>query len=190
MDDKARSFADLTVAEFLDALAARRPAPSAGAAIGVSLAMAAALAAMVARYSGSGFADLAEQADGLRHQAIALADADSAAYAEVLRARAAPAGRPARTGLVSEAMKSATEVPCALARLGVEVMALCVRLALEGNPNLTGDARTAAFQASSAVTSATDLVRINTRSEPGLADLLHQASRDREKSLRLRDSLE
>lgn len=189
MAGDARGYADLTVTEFLDALAARRSAPSAGAALGVSLATAAALAAMVARFSEPQFAELAEQADRLRHRSTALADADAAAYADVLRARAVPRDEPSRASLVTEAMKVATEVPCELARVAVEVMDLAVRLALEGNPNLVGDARTAAFQASSVTTCAADLVRLNTRSEPWLVGLLHQASRHHNRSSDLWDRL-
>lgn len=189
MGGDAHSYADLTVRAFLDALATRQPAPSAGAALGVSLATAAALTAMAARYAAPEFIGLADVADGLRHRSIALADADATAYAEVLRTRALPGDEPTRTTLITQAMKVATEIPCDLARMGVEVMDLAVRLAHEGNPNLVGDARAAAFQAASVTTSAADLVRINTRTEPSLRGLLHEASRHHKQSLDLCDRL-
>lgn len=83
----AERYADLTVAGFLDALAARRPAPSGGAAAALTVASAAALTAMAARFARSAeLTGLAGPADELRARLLRLADADAAAYAEVLAA--------------------------------------------------------------------------------------------------------
>ncbi|WP_051580976.1 cyclodeaminase/cyclohydrolase family protein [Pseudonocardia acaciae] len=150
-------YGDVTVGEFLGELAARRPAPSGGAAAALTLAMAAGLTAMAARFSRSDeLAALAGRADELRARALALADADAAAYAEVL---AAGRDRTAR----GEAMRAATEVPLEMARHGAEVAKLAARLAAEGNQNLAGDARTAVLLAEAGVRAAAELVGINVR---------------------------
>ncbi|MBO0873939.1 MAG: cyclodeaminase/cyclohydrolase family protein [Pseudonocardia sp.] len=150
-------YADATVGGFLEALAARRPAPSGGAAAALTLAMAAALTAMAARFSRSDeLAGLSEPADELRARLLELADADAAVYAEVL---AAGRDRAAR----AEAWRAATEVPLEMARRGAEVAVLAARLAAEGNQNLVGDARAAVLLAEAGVRAAAELVGINVR---------------------------
>src|SRR4051812_6709489 len=90
---------------FLSAVAARTPAPGGGAAAGVTCALAAALAAMAARFAGAD--PDAERADGLRAQALALADADAAAFAPVLAILREPAGAPGRADRLRAAQAGA-----------------------------------------------------------------------------------
>jgi formiminotetrahydrofolate cyclodeaminase len=150
-------YGDATVGGFLESLAARRPAPSGGAAAALTLAMAAALTAMAARFARSAELNaLAGPADELRARLIELADADAEVSADVL---AAGRDRAAR----AEAMRAATEVPLEMARRGAEVAGLAARLAAEGNQNLAGDARAAVLLAEAGVRAAAELVGINVR---------------------------
>jgi len=93
-----RSFREYTLEEYLAAVAARRPAPSGGAAAAVTVAAAAGLVAMVARYSAAmpGASELVAEADAVRGQVLADADADAAAYAEVFAAYRLPRTDPSR----------------------------------------------------------------------------------------------
>src|SRR6516164_4256780 len=87
---------DDTIAAYLDRLAARVPAPGGGAAAALHAAQAAALLAMVARYSDGERYDaemmnrIAAEADVLREDALALAEADTAAFAAVAEAYKLP----------------------------------------------------------------------------------------------------
>lgn len=152
----SESYGEQTVADFLRALAARQPAPSGGAVAALTVAAAAALAAMAARFARAEvLVALAERADELRARALELADADAAAYAEVLAA-AGPERKRA-------AWRAAAQVPLDIAGIGVEVVELAGRLVADGNPNLVGDARTAVLLAEAAARAAAELVEINTQ---------------------------
>src|SRR6266545_2325076 len=80
---------DDTIAAFLDQLAARVPAPGGGATAALHAAQAAALLAMVARYSDGPRYDaglmnrIVAEADELREDALALAEADAKAFGAV-----------------------------------------------------------------------------------------------------------
>src|SRR5208337_1608442 len=87
---------DDTIAAFLDQLAARVPAPGGGATAALHAAQAAALLAMVARYSTGPRYDaelinrIVTEADELREDALALAEADADAFSAVARAYQLP----------------------------------------------------------------------------------------------------
>src|SRR6266481_2620226 len=87
---------DDTIAAFLDQLAARVPAPGGGATAALHAAQAAALLAMVARYSDGPRYDaelmnrIVNEADALREDALVLADADAAAFGAVAQAYRLP----------------------------------------------------------------------------------------------------
>jgi formiminotetrahydrofolate cyclodeaminase len=156
-------FAELTVAGFAEAVAAREPAPSGGAVAAVTVAGAAGLVAMAARFSGAldGAGDIATAADGLRTDVLALADADAEAYGAVLAAYRLPADRPGRRQEIRSALGGAATVPLRIAASGARVAALAADLATRGNPNLAGDAHTAVLLAEAATRAAARLVRIN-----------------------------
>ncbi|MGH3318633.1 MAG: cyclodeaminase/cyclohydrolase family protein [Streptosporangiaceae bacterium] len=159
------SYLDSTVGEFLDAVAAREPAPGGGCVAAVVTAMAAGLVAMAARYSEGRLgdaADVAGRADELRAAAGPLADADADAYGAVLAAYALPRESGSGPGArIRESLERAAEVPLRIAGVAAEVAELGARLAREGNPNLVGDARTAVLLAEAAARSAAELVRID-----------------------------
>lgn len=150
------------VRAFLDRIAERTPAPGGGGACAVTIAMAASLVAMAARYSTkqAGDADaLAAEADGLRADALPLVQADADAYGELLAAfRDKSADRDARVAAASE---SACDVPLRMTDLAARTARLAATVASRGNPNLRGDATTAALLCAAASRSAAHLVRIN-----------------------------
>lgn len=152
---------DRTVGEFLDALAARAPAPAAGACAAITVAAAAALAAKAARFTPGELGELAADADRLRAEVVPLADADGEAYGAVLAAARLPREHPGLPERLASAVAAATEIPLRIARIGAEVATLAGRLEREGNPNLRGDAQAAALLADGAAQAAVALVHIN-----------------------------
>ncbi|MGH9295056.1 MAG: cyclodeaminase/cyclohydrolase family protein [Acidimicrobiales bacterium] len=157
--------------KFLADLSSDSPAPGGGAAAAVSLAMAAGLVAMAARFSSAQLPEagpIAERADSLRSRAAALADADALAYVGVLEALALPREPEpaARAGAVREALSHAAQVPLEIAENAVEIARLASRLSAGGNPNLRGDAGTSAVLAAAAARAAALLVKINLARQP------------------------
>ena len=135
-------------------MAARDPAPGAGSCAAVTVALAAGLAAMTARASGG---DGADRADALLSRVAPLAQADARAYEEVLKS----------TGSARrEALGRAAEVPLEVAEAAAEAGALAADLAVGGNPNLRGEAVSAALLAAAAARAAAALVEMNTAAEP------------------------
>jgi formiminotetrahydrofolate cyclodeaminase len=158
-----RSLGDHTLEEYLAAVAARRPAPSGGAVAAVTVASAAGLVAMAARFSAglAGADAVAAEADELRVAVLALADADPAAYGDVLAAHRIPRTDGSRPDRIRAALTRAAEVPLEIAAAGARVAAAGVGVAEGGNPNLAGDAVTAVLLAEAATRAAGQLVLIN-----------------------------
>ncbi len=174
------SYADLTVSQLLDSLASRTPAPAGGSAAGLTLAVAAALCAMAARFSERSLdssGEIAETADRLRRRAVELADEDAHAYAAVLAARRllAATATPEREAALAAAMSHATAVPLELAEIGGEIGLLATRVASEGNPNLLGDALISMLLAEAAASAASTIAEIN-RSEDTADDRPREAA--------------
>jgi len=157
------AFGTYRVDDFLAAVAAREPAPGGGAVAAVTVAAAAGLVAMAARFA----ADPAEteaisaEADGLRGDVTALADADTDAYGAVLAAFRTPRDDPGRRDAIRRALERAAEVPLRVAEAGARVARLAAEAADGGNPNLAGDVRAAVVLAEAAATAAAELVRLN-----------------------------
>jgi formiminotetrahydrofolate cyclodeaminase len=163
---------DETLARFLELTASDEPAPSGGAVAAVTVAMAAALCAMVARRSGGRLADapaLVARADELRSRAALLAPADAEAYAPVLEAVRSPAAADAenRRRRIQVALSAAADVPLDIVEVAVEVTALAATLAVGGNPGLRGDALVAAVLAEAGARAAGSLVEIDLSATPG-----------------------
>lgn len=150
------SLLDLRVADLLDAVAAREPAPGGGAVAALAAALAASLVSMADRFSGTS----AERPDELRAAAAVLADADAAAYDGYLRA-ARSARESGDRAAARAALDAATDVPMAVLDIAVEVAALAAAVAADGNQRLRGDATAAALMASAAAETAAVLVREN-----------------------------
>lgn len=172
------SLLDLRVAELLDKVAARTPAPGGGAVAALSTALAAGLVSMCARYADAAQVsaggvepadELAERAAELRRAATQLADEDTAAYSCYLEARrlAAAMGTPRDDDTVERALSAASAVPLLIAELAAEVAVLAVRVGAGGKPGLRGDATTAALLAAAAASAAALLVAENLGHDSG-----------------------
>jgi methenyltetrahydrofolate cyclohydrolase len=158
---------------FLDALSAGRAAPGGGCAAALAVALGASLCAMAARLSArhlASAAGLAEQAELLRDRAAALGQADAESYSQVLAVlrltrQAAEVGDQSAVGGhapgLADALSAATEIPAAVVETGAQVARLAARLARYGNPNLRGDAVTAALLAEAGAKAAAALALIN-----------------------------
>jgi formiminotetrahydrofolate cyclodeaminase len=164
MTDAVPNYAELPLGRFVDMVASREPAPGGGASAAVAIALAAALTAMAARFSADHLADaetIADRAEELRNRVMPLAQADAAAYGRVLDAYRTPRDDDEkRRRRIREALSEAADVPLSIAEVGVEVAGNAARLVEEGNPNLRGDAMTAAL-AKAGVRAAATLVEIN-----------------------------
>jgi formiminotetrahydrofolate cyclodeaminase len=164
MTDAVPNYAELPLGRFVDMVASREPAPGGGASAAVAIALAAALTAMAARFSADNLADaetIADRAEELRNKVMPLAQADAAAYGRVLDAYRTPRDDEKRRRRIREALSEAADVPLSIAEVGVEVAGNAARLVEEGNPNLRGDAVTAAALAKAGVRAAATLVEIN-----------------------------
>ena len=165
MTDAVPNYAELPLGRFMDMVASREPTPGGGASAAVAVALAAALTAMAARFSADHLADaetIADRAEELRNRVMPLAQADAAAYGRVLDAYRTPRDDDEkRRRRIREALSEAADVPLSIAEVGVEVAVNAARLVEEGNPNLRGDAMTAAALAKASVRAAATLVEIN-----------------------------
>jgi formiminotetrahydrofolate cyclodeaminase len=165
MTDAVPNYAELPLGRFMDMMASREPSPGGGASAAVAVALAAALTAMAARFSADHLADaetIADRAEELRNRVMPLAQADAAAYGRVLDAYRTPRDDDEkRRRRIREALSEAADVPLSIAEVGVEVAGNAARLVEEGNPNLRGDAMTAAALAKAGVRAAATLVEIN-----------------------------
>jgi len=155
----------MSVAEFLDAVSERTPAPGGGAAAALGCALAAALVEMAARFAA--LEPAVARAGALRAEATRLGEADLSAYAPVLEALRLPRDDPARADRLQAASSAAAEVPLAVAEAAAEVAVLARSVAEDGRPALRGDALAGADLAAGAARAAARLVEINLADAPG-----------------------
>jgi formiminotetrahydrofolate cyclodeaminase len=152
---------DDTIAAFLDQLAARVPAPGGGATAALHAAQAAALLAMVARYSdGARYnAELMNriiaEADSLRQDALS-------AVAQAYRLpRETEAERQDRSASISSALGGAARPPADVIRTALLLISLAEELLPAGNRNMITDLAAAAVAARAAVVTARLFIEIN-----------------------------
>ena len=170
---------DDTIAAFLDQLAARVPAPGGGATAALHAAQAAALLAMVARYSNGPKYDaglmnrVVTEADALREDALALAEADANAFAAVAGAyrlpRATEQETSARSAAISSALAGAARPPADVVRTALLLVSLAEDLLPAGNRNVITDVAAAAEAARAAAVTARLIIEINLK---GITDLV------------------
>ncbi len=158
-----RSYSDMTLGEFLEALGSKTSSPAAGSACAVALSMAAALVEMSAGYLGDD-TSVSECVD-LRHRSLELAQADTDAYSSVLTARKLPRDTPeqevARTKAIEDALQAATDVPIRIGESAVRVTELAHRVAGLGVSSVAGDALAGAELATAAARGCYQLIRQN-----------------------------
>jgi len=170
---------DDTIAAFLEQLAARIPAPGGGATAALHAAQAAALLAMVARYSNGPKYDaelmnrVVTEADALREDALALAEADEKAFGAVAEAyrlpRTTEQETSARSAAISSALASAARPPADVVRTALLLVSLAEDLLPAGNRNVITDVATAAEAARAAAVTARLIIEVNLK---GITDLV------------------
>ncbi|WP_327067966.1 cyclodeaminase/cyclohydrolase family protein [Kitasatospora sp. NBC_01302] len=164
---------DETISDFLGRLADRIPAPGGGASAALQAAQAAALLAMVARYStGEKYAAheavverIIRESDALRERALTLAEQDAAAFGAVTDAYRLPkddeAARAARSAAIGRALVGAARPPAEVITAALDAVELAETLLPIGNPNVITDIAAAAEAARAAATTARVNVEVN-----------------------------
>jgi formiminotetrahydrofolate cyclodeaminase len=164
---------DETIADFLDQLAERVPAPGGGAAAALQAAQGAALLGMVARYTtGEKYAEhqltigrIITEVDELRAIALRLAEADMDAFRAVTDAYRLPKSteeeRTARSAAVSQALANAAWPPAQVISVAGMVVDLAEALVVIGNRNVLSDVAAAAESARAAAATARVNVEAN-----------------------------
>jgi methenyltetrahydrofolate cyclohydrolase len=170
---------DQTVERYLSDLADRVPAPGGGAAAALHAAQAAALIAMVARYSDGPRYDAAlmgrviAEADRLRERSLLLADADAEAFQAVAAAYQVPKTDPARPELIASALAGAARPPADVIDVTARLVWLAEELLPSGNRNLITDIAAAAAAATAAAVTARVNIEVNLRgAQNASADLV------------------
>ena len=165
-------FSSQTVADFCETVAARTSAPGGGSVAAIVTAFAASLTAQAARFATEQWEDAAgavAQAEALRARVLPLADEDARAYDSFLLARrmSEEFDPQVRDAAIGEALSRAADVPLAIAEAALDVASLAAELVEHGNPNLRGDAATAALLAEAAVRATANLVAVNLATREG-----------------------
>jgi methenyltetrahydrofolate cyclohydrolase len=170
---------DDTIAAFLEQLAARVPAPGGGATAALHAAQAAALLAMVARYSGGPKYDaglmnrVVTEADELREDALALAEADADAFGAVAEAyrlpRTTEQETSARSASISSALAGAARPPADVVATALLLVSLAEDLLPAGNRTMITDVAAAAEAARAAAITARLIIEVNLK---GITDLV------------------
>ena len=163
-------FADQSLYELLDSVAAQRSAPGGGCSAAWSSAFGAGLVEMAAnftlarpKYAGvhRRMADVRREAKTLRRRLLELADADADGYEPVLEAMRMPEKHPQRESKLEAARSKASEVPLETSEAAARVAELAAETARVGNLHLKGDSVTGAMIAEGASRAAGRLVEIN-----------------------------
>jgi formiminotetrahydrofolate cyclodeaminase len=164
------AFADQSLHDVLDAVAAQRPAPGGGCSAAWAGAFGAGLVEMTAsftlarpKYAGvhHRMADVRRDAKVLRRRLLELAEADAAVYEPVIAAMRMPEQHPERAAKLEAAQSAAAEVPLEIAEASARVAELAAETARVGNLHLKGDSVTAAMLAEGSSRAAARLVEIN-----------------------------
>jgi formiminotetrahydrofolate cyclodeaminase len=197
------AFADQSMHDLLDAVAAQRPAPGGGCSAAWAGAFGAGLVEMAAsftlarpKYAGvhSRMGDVRQEAKVLRKRLLELAEADADAYAPVIAALRMPERHPLRESTLEAARSHAAEIPLETAEAASRVAELAAETARVGNQHLVGDSVTGAMLAEAASRAAGRLVEINLvgRVDPRLArvsEAVRRASAARESALAVHEEV-
>lgn len=169
-----------TIADFLDAAAAKQPTPGGGSITALVGALAAAMGEMVVNYTVDKKAYVAhreeltaslEELRRARALMLTLMVEDQSAYAELTAARKLPEGSPERNEKLPQALLGAIRTPQAIAATGAAVLGLCDRLVEICNHYLLSDLAVSADLAMATVRCGIYNVRVN------LPDLTDPAER-------------
>jgi formiminotetrahydrofolate cyclodeaminase len=161
---------DMTVAEFLGALASKSPTPGGGAAAAVTLAQAAALGSMVVAYTegkskwaahAALHAHAASFLSQVRLEALALADRDASAYRALNAMWGMPCEERSRDPRWPAALDEAIAAPSAIADLACATIVMLARLDGRTSALLASDLRIARLFADTALEAALANVEVN-----------------------------
>jgi methenyltetrahydrofolate cyclohydrolase len=156
---------DMSIRELLEAFASRDPAPAAGSAAAIAVAIAAGLIAKMARASPDWpeAPSTVAQADRLRKRVAPLAQSDADAYLEALAALHLPEQLESevRDMALGQVLARAAEIPLVIAEAGADVASLAAVAADRGIAERRGEAVAAALLAESATRAAAYLVAAN-----------------------------
>ncbi|MGY1844932.1 cyclodeaminase/cyclohydrolase family protein [Modestobacter sp. SYSU DS0875] len=164
--------------DFLGQLAARLPAPGAGATAAIEAALSASLVAMVGRFTtGDEYAEhrdlvsaVIAEADAVRATCLAAAAADETAFTAVTAAYRLPRDTPeeqeSRREAVRAAQLQAAQPPRDVIEAAVTLLPLAERLLPIANPNVVSDVAAATAAARAAATTARLAVEVNLRGIP------------------------
>jgi formiminotetrahydrofolate cyclodeaminase len=163
-------YLDLRLGQLLELSAAEPPAPGAGSAAAITIALAASLVAKVGRCSRDSWTDgagVAAQAIELQNRCRTLEREDTRAWSEALSALRGLDGAGARSPDLVGVLGRAADLPLAIAETGADVAALARLAAERGDGSLRGEAGAAAILAHAGVRAATHLVVLNLATRPG-----------------------
>lgn len=165
---------DKSIQTFLDELASKASTPGGGSAAAIMGAMGAALISMVANFTvgKKGYEAVDQQAqqvldnaEKLRAQLTDMIKADVDVFNRVMGSYGLPKDtdeqKAARSAEIQSALKEATDVPLACARVSAEVIKLSETVAEIGNKNVISDAGVAVLAGQAALRSAALNVYIN-----------------------------
>jgi formiminotetrahydrofolate cyclodeaminase len=174
MNEQDGTVAGAPVGEFTEALASARATPGGGAATAVAAALAASLTSMVLRLSidrpkyaahEALYAEALPASEEARRRFLDLADADAAAYAAYLDARALPHDTDTlaadRLSATRAAAREASSVPLAIVQACHAQIDMVERLAGRTNPNVASDLEVAALLLESSARGAAANVMVN-----------------------------
>lgn len=165
---------DKSIQVFLDELASKSSTPGGGSAAAIIGAMGAALISMVANFTvgkkgyeevDADARDILDKAEKMRTELTGMIKADVDVFNRVMGAYGMPKEtdeqKAARSEEIQAALKEATDVPLACARLAAEVIKLSQPIAEKGNRNVISDAGVAVLAGQAALKSAALNVYIN-----------------------------
>jgi formiminotetrahydrofolate cyclodeaminase len=164
------------IGEFLGQLAARLPAPGAGATAAIEAALSAGLVAMIGRFTtdpehADEVREIVAEADSRRDACLAAAAADEEAFSAVADAMKLPRDtdeeREHRRRALSAAQLEAARPPQVVIEAAVELVALAERLLPIANRNLISDVAAVGAAARAAASTARLAVETNL---PGIED--------------------
>lgn len=174
------AFENQKISEFLDLLASDAPAPGGGSVAALCAALGAALVSMVANLTvgkekykdnWNEMEATCKQSEALRFEFVKLMNDDTEAFNGFMRVMKMPRDtdeqKAARKAAMSEASKTATEVPLRTLERCADVAALAAKAIKFGNPNAVSDGGSAVLLADAAGKAAAYNVRINL---PGISD--------------------
>jgi formiminotetrahydrofolate cyclodeaminase len=167
-------FADLSVAQFLDAIASPEPTPGGGTAAAIAAATGAALLTMVASLpktrnktenEAAALAAVRAALGPVRERLVSLADLDADAFEQVMAAYRLPKTtdqeKAARKDAIQRGLRAATDAPLETLRAAADAVSQARHVAAYGNLSALSDVRVALELLEAAAAGAAANVEIN-----------------------------